>query len=111
MMVTGKLKFKFDERKVSDKFKLREFVVITDYDGDYPQSVIMQVTQDKCDILDNHKVGDIIDVMFNLRGREWKNPEGVIKYFNTLEAWKINGKSSEEAPAEAVAEASGDLPF
>ncbi len=111
MMVTGKLKFKFEERKVSDKFKLREFVMITDFDGDYPQSVIMQVTQDKCDILDNYKVGDVIDVMFNLRGREWTNPEGVVKYFNTLEAWKIKGESSEEAPAKEKAEASGDLPF
>ena len=28
-------------------------------------------------------------VQFNLRGREWSNPQGEVKYFNTLDAWKI----------------------
>lgn len=114
MMVTGKLKFKFETKQVSDKFKVREFIIITDYDGDYPQSILMQTTQDKCDILDNYKVGDIIDVMFNLRGREWTNPEGQVKYFNSIDAWKItaNGETTTTKKVEeAVTEATGDLPF
>ena len=114
MMVTGKLKFKFETKQVSDKFKVRELIVITDYDGDYPQSILMQATQEKCDILDNYKVGDIVDVMFNLRGREWTNPEGKVKYFNSIDAWKItaSGETStvvEEKAAQPVP--AGDLPF
>ena len=113
MMVTGKLKFKFETKQVSDTFKVREFVLITDYDGDYPQSILMQTTQDKCDILNNYKVGDIVDVMFNLRGREWTNSEGVVKHFNSIDAWKItaNSNGGSEEKVEAVAETTGDLPF
>jgi single-strand DNA-binding protein len=28
--------------------------------------------------------------VFNLRGREWVNPQGEKKYFTSLEAWKID---------------------
>ena len=32
---------------------------------------------------------DQIEVSFNIRGREWTSPQGEVKYFNTLEAWRI----------------------
>jgi len=55
----------------------------------YPQLVMFQATQDKCSLLDSFKVGNKIDVSFNLRGREWTSPAGEVKYFNTLEAWRL----------------------
>ncbi len=88
MDVTGVLKVKFDTQKVSDRFQKREFVLSTDLNTPYPQHVSFQVTQDKCTLLDNYNVGDELKVQFNLRGREWNGPQG-IKYFNTLEAWRI----------------------
>jgi hypothetical protein len=55
-------------------------------------------------MLDSFNQGDEIKVQFNLRGREWNGPQG-IKYFNTLEAWRIEkvaaGQSS--APAQSNA--------
>ena len=88
MEVIGTLKTKFDTQKVSDRFQKREFVLTTDANTPYPQHVSFQVTQDKCGILDQYNNGDEIKVQFNLRGREWNGPQGV-KYFNTLEAWRI----------------------
>lgn len=88
MEVTGQLKLKFDTQKVSEKFQKREFVLSTDLSTPYPQHVSFQVTQDKCSLLDQFNPGDEIKVQFNLRGREWNGPQGV-KYFNTLEAWRI----------------------
>jgi hypothetical protein len=88
MQVHGILKVKFDTQVVSEKFSKREFVLTTDSTTPYPQQVSFQVTQDKCGILDRYNEGDEISVDFNLRGREWNGPQGV-KYFNTLEAWKI----------------------
>lgn len=88
MEVTGQLKLKFDTQKVSEKFQKREFVLSTDLSTPYPQHVSFQVTQDKCSMLDQFNPGDELKVQFNLRGREWNGPQGV-KYFNTLEAWRI----------------------
>lgn len=88
MEVVGTLKAKFDTQKVSDRFQKREFVLTTEANTPYPQHVSFQVTQDKCNILDQFGDGEEIKVQFNLRGREWNGPQG-IKYFNTLEAWRI----------------------
>ena len=88
MEVTGQLKLKGDIQKVSEKFQKRDFVLSTDLSTPYPQHVSFQVTQDKCSILDQFNEGDEIKVQFNLRGREWNGPQG-IKFFNTLEAWKL----------------------
>ncbi|MCE3260588.1 MAG: hypothetical protein K0S12_2229 [Bacteroidetes bacterium] len=88
MEVTGTLKTKFDTQKVSDRFQKREFVLTTEANTPYPQHVSFQVTQDKCNILDQFNPGEELRVQFNLRGREWNGPQG-IKYFNTLEAWRI----------------------
>lgn len=88
MEVTGTLKAKFETQKVSERFQKREFVLTTDANTPYPQHVSFQVTQDKCSMLDQFSEGEELRVQFNLRGREWNGPQG-IKYFNTLEAWRI----------------------
>lgn len=88
MEVTGILKAKFDTQKVSDRFQKREFVLTTESTTPYPQHVSFQLSQDKCSEIDAHNVGDEIRVQFNLQGREWNGPQG-LKYFNTLDAWKI----------------------
>jgi hypothetical protein len=88
MEVIGTLKAKFDTQKVSDRFQKREFVLTTEGNTPYPQHVSFQVTQDKCSLLDQFSEGEELKIQFNLRGREWNGPQG-IKYFNTLEAWRI----------------------
>lgn len=88
MEVTGQLKLKGDIQKVSEKFQKRDFVLSTDLNTPYPQHVSFQITQDKCSLLDQFNEGEELKVQFNLRGREWNGPQGV-KYFNTLEAWRI----------------------
>ena len=72
---------------ISDKFQKREFV-ITD-NGMYPQSPIFQFVKDNCTKLDAYQVGQEVEVSYNLKGREWTSPTGEVKYFNTLEAWKM----------------------
>lgn len=84
MEVTGILKVKHDTQVVSEKFKKREFVLTTEHGTTYPQHVTFVLTQDKVNILDNFEEGEELTVQFNLRGREHNG-----KYFNTLEAWRI----------------------
>ena len=98
MEVTGILKVKFDTQVVSDKFSKREFVLTIEPESQYPQHISMQVTQDKCWLLDAINIGDEIKAHFNLRGREWNGRQGV-KYFNTIDVWKLDRiKWSNPAP-------------
>lgn len=84
METTGTLAVKFDSQTVSEKFKKRDFVVeVTE--GNYTQKILFQLTQSKVDLLDNFEEGQTITVKFNLKGKEYNG-----KYYNTLEAWKIN---------------------
>ena len=104
--LTGKLKKIDPIVQVSEKFSKREFV-ITDESSQYPQDILFQSVQDKCSLLDACNVGDVVQVSFNLRGREWTSPTNEVKYFNTLEAWRIEGGQTQTtAPASASAPAS-----
>src|ERR1035437_6575980 len=101
MDITGILKVKSEAQQVSEKFKKREFV-LTDNSSQYPQHISFQLTQDKCSLLDQYNVGAEIKVHFNLRGREWTSPKNEIKYFNTLEAWRIEGSSNNSGNTAAA---------
>ena len=71
-------------------FKVVKFVVVDDSSSEYPQYLELQCTQDKADnLIKFNKVGDVVDCSINLRGREWINPQGETKVFNTIEAWKV----------------------
>jgi hypothetical protein len=86
--LTGTVKVIKDTVQVTEKFAKREFV-INDASSMYPQDILFQSVQDKCSMLDGYTEGDNVEVSFNLRGREWTSPQGEIKYFNTLDAWRI----------------------
>lgn len=89
MDVTGIIKAKFDTVQVSEKFKKREFVLTIEPSSPYPQHVSFQLVQDKVSLIDNYNVGEEVKVFFNLKGREWTSPQGETKYFNTIDAWKL----------------------
>ena len=76
--------------QVTEKFAKREFV-LTDNSSMYPQEIIFQMAKDKLDILDVFGEGQEVEVSFGLKGRMWTSPQGEEKYFNTLEAWRIEG--------------------
>ena len=88
MELTGTIKAIFQEERKSDKFVVREFVVTTEPDSPYPQHVILQLSNAKCDLIIGKKPGDKVICSINIKGREWNGPNG-IKYFNTIECWQI----------------------
>ena len=85
-----------ETQNVTDTFSKREFIVETQ--EEYKQYLQLQVTKDKCAILDNYKVGDLVNVSLNLRGRLWTNKENKEIAFNTLECWKISKTESAPEP-------------
>ena len=110
--ITGTLKVKFPEQQVSERFRKRD-IVITDNSSQYPQHITFQLTQDKCSLIDSYNPGDEIRVFFNLRGREWNDPKtNQVKYFNTIEAWKIeavNANAGTQQPAMQKAAPTPDI--
>ena len=123
MKIEGKLYAKMDTQQVSDTFRKREFVVEYADNPLYPQFVKFELIQDNCALLDSFEVGQMLEVDFNLRGREWTAPDGVKKYFNTLAAWRlqraaVEGGGTTNTPpddvysmAEMNTESKDDLPF
>ena len=86
---TGKLHTIYDTKQVSERFTKREFVVELADNPKYPQTVLFQLTGDRCTQLDDLRVGDEVRIEFSLRGREWRSPNGDVKYFNSLDVWTI----------------------
>lgn len=110
MEVQGKIERLEAEQVISDKFKKREFVVTTD--EQYPQSIALEFVNDKCNLLNSYALGDDVKVFINLRGRNWTNPEGIVKTFNTLQAWRIEIVGEADAKqTEVKVVDEQDLPF
>ena len=109
MNIKGKIRLIGETEQVSDKFKKRELVVTTFDNPTYPQQISMQCTNDKVVMLDNLTVGQEVSIEANLRGREWTSPTGQIKYFNTIECWKLDVIGEAVKPAATVPD--DDLPF
>ena len=76
-------------------FRKREVVVTTD--EQYPQTIMVEFVQDKTDLLNNFKPGQPVKISINLRGREWTNPQGEVKYFNSIQGWRIEGVQADAA--------------
>ncbi len=101
MEVQGKIKVIGETQTFgSNGFRKREVVVTTA--EQYPQSIMVEFVQDKTDLLNNFALGQDVKISINLRGREWTNPQGEIKYFNSIQGWRIENLAT--APVE------GDMP-
>lgn len=94
MQITGTIKAIRDTQQVSEKFQKREFVIQTA--EQYPQFISLELQGDKCDIIDAYTEGEEVTCDLNLRGREWVNPQGETKYFNTIVAWRIQRSGTQQ---------------
>ncbi|MEP5255786.1 MULTISPECIES: DUF3127 domain-containing protein [Winogradskyella] len=88
MEVQGRIKMVGETQSFgSNGFRKREIVVTTE--EQYPQHIMVEFVQDKTDLLNSYKVGQQVKISINLRGREWVNPQGETKYFNSIQGWRI----------------------
>jgi hypothetical protein len=111
--LSGKLVEIYDTQQVTDTFRKREFVVETVESSngrDFVENIKFQATQNACGILDSFNIGDSVKVTFNIRGRRTER-NGVVNYFNNLEAWRVNkesGSGQEQSREERYQETSND---
>ena len=104
--IKGAIKLINPVKVISDKFSVREFVVTTP-DAKYPQDILFQTVNDKMAVLESLGVGQQVEVSYNVRGREFNG-----KYYNTLDAWKIEVTGSKPSqPSTQPIQLDDDLPF
>jgi hypothetical protein len=111
--ISGRLAEKFETQKVSDKFQKREFVLEIKSSGtsgyEFVDFIKFQSTQEKCSLLDQFTIDDMVKVSFNLRGRKWEK-DGQVSYFTNLEAWRIEKVLAENDPTIDSPPVQNDFP-
>lgn len=111
MEVIGKIKIINETQTFGNNgFRKREVVITTD--EQYPQMLLIEFIQDKCDLLNTFQVGQDVKISINLRGREWINPEGQAKYFNSIQGWRIENLTQaapQNTPSPETFEPAPDL--
>ena len=89
MEIQGRLLEVGETVDVSERFRKREFVVEYADNPQYPEYLKFELVQDKCTMLDDYNPGSDVVVHFDLKGRKWTDPQGQVKYFNSLQAWRL----------------------
>jgi hypothetical protein len=89
MKINGKILEIFETKEIKEGFQKRDFVLEYAENPQYPEYLKFETIQEKCVQLDKLSAGQEVEVMFNLKGRIWTNPQGEKVYFNSLQAWKI----------------------
>lgn len=99
MEIQGKIKMIGETKTFGNNgFRKREVVVTTE--EQYPQHILVEFVQDKTDLLNSFNVGQPVKISINIRGREWTNPQGEVKYFNSIQGWRIESLQTDESNPE-----------
>lgn len=109
----GEVKIILPLQEYSSGFKKRE-IVVTDKSDSYPQDIKFEFINDSISILDNFNIGDSVNVLFGLKGNEYKD-----KYYTNLVGITIAhvGKDGEvktpsiKSVITNLEEEDDDLPF
>lgn len=119
MDIKGKVHEVSATMQVTDSLKKRELILEYIENPQYPEYIKFEAIQDRCNLLDSVKIGDNVEVAFNLKGRPWTDKTGKKTYFNSLQLWRITpvggatGATTEyAAPVDlSAAPDDDDLPF
>lgn len=120
MDIKGKVHEVSPTTQVTDTLKKRELILEYIENPQYPEYIKFEAIQDRCNLLDSVKVGDNVEVSFNLKGRPWTDKTGKKTYFNSLQLWRVNKLNEGAAPSApeyappvdlSAAPDDDDLPF
>lgn len=112
MDITGKIIHIGETQQISDKFRKRVLVVEYATNPQFPELISFEMVQDNVATLDNFAVGQEAQIFFDLKGRKWVDRQGVTKYFNSLQAWRLTAVGEDPGPSpyqEGAAPAGGGL--
>jgi len=110
MSIKGKVQ-QITEIEEKGNFRVRKLVIETF--EKYPQVVALDFTQNNVGLLDDSvcKVGNNVEVFYNVRGRAWENREGKTLWFTSLQGWRVREYREEIAVEAQSPDREDDLPF
>ena len=103
MELLGKIKLIGDTKTYGDNgFRKRELVLTTE--EQYPQHILIEFIQNNCELLDNYSIGQTVRIGINIRGREWESPDQGIKYYTSIQGWRIESLDDQvmDSPPEDI---------
>ena len=103
MELSGTIYRLSEAQDISEKFRKREVVIKTD--DQYPQTIPVEFVQDRIDLLNSYSEGQQVTISINIRGREWTSPKGEVKFFVSVQGWRIQPLQQGSAAASATAAA------
>jgi hypothetical protein len=84
----GAIISKLPVKQVTETFRVQEFILkVGDPDDKYPQEVKFQLVNDKIYLLDFIQVNDTVELVFELRGKAYKET-----HYNTLNVLEVKSK-------------------
>ncbi|NCG43922.1 MAG: DUF3127 domain-containing protein [Proteobacteria bacterium] len=101
MELSGTIYRLSEAQDISEKFRKREVVIKTD--DQYPQTIPVEFVQDRIDLLNSYSEGQQVTISINIRGREWTSPKGAVKFFVSVQGWRIQPLQQGSAAASATA--------
>jgi hypothetical protein len=82
----GAIISKLPAKQVTETFRVQEFILKVG-DDKYPQEVKFQLVNDKIYLLDFIQVNDTVELVFELRGKAYKET-----HYNTLNVLEVKSK-------------------
>jgi len=101
--VKGTLKKLFDQQDFPSGFYKRDFVITTM--EQYPQDIKFSALKEKVEQLASMSEGEVVNVKFDLRGREYNG-----QYYVDLNAWRIERADAAASTAGAPAVSAENMP-
>jgi hypothetical protein len=83
--------------QITDTFRKRMIVVLNN-SGKYANEVSFELVQDNVRIADELRIGDLVDVVFDVRGRGFKRKDGTQGWMNSLQAWRVTKHATQPQP-------------
>ena len=86
MELRGKISEILEERHITDKFVIKEFIITFASGGSYDEHILMQTANRTLTLLEGFSVGEDVVVTFDIKGRKDKTG----RVWNTLSVQKID---------------------
>jgi hypothetical protein len=90
--ITGRITEVYQIIRVNERFKKREFVIEHKESGSgqaYVDFIKFQLTQDKCELIDESWLREEVTVTFNIKGNRWEK-NGQVNYITNLNALHVS---------------------
>lgn len=111
LQVEGKVHHVGDTEVLTEKFQKRDLIIVIEDNPAYPEYVLFQAVQDRCDILETLNHNELVVVHFNLKGKMYEKRDGKgSSSFTSLQLWKIDRPDYVKPESTMAAKPNTDRP-